>query len=218
MTVVVSFALRPSWRRLRVLGIGLALALGACDLNPQPEVPGSSASGGATSGGSGGSAAGGGGGGITVDAGTGGFGHAPPCAPDCASGELCNRGKCVADPCEPNTCDANEACKPQADFTAAGCFGSCATVTCAPGEVCQNGQCEATGCATDCDVGEACLPATDAGYECVPDPCVGRLTPCADGGVCDPMTNTCVLDPCTGVKCPQLQICVAGECELPADD
>ncbi|MFO0570135.1 MAG: hypothetical protein U0263_31115 [Polyangiaceae bacterium] len=133
----------------------LALLFVACDLNPQPEVPGSSssgtgggaaASGGGTtgSGGTGGGIQMGGSGGLGADAGTG------KCAAGCGSGELCNSGECVDDPCAPNSCAAEKACKPNSDFTQANCLPSCADVTCSAGQTCVDGACVATGCAATC--------------------------------------------------------------------
>jgi hypothetical protein len=212
------------------LVFGFAVAA-ACSLNPQPEVPSgaSGGKGGLGTGGSGGGAGGSGGsgavgigggtsGGAAGAGGTGGGGldaTAGPCAPGCASGELCNDGACVQDLCagSANNCDADQACKPNAAFTAVDCVTTCADVTCGTGETCRDGQCVTTGCSSDCATGEVCLPDGDGGYECVPDPCL------ADGGkscaateVCDSQSADCVPDPCTGVACPANQECVWGEC------
>ncbi|MEZ4222711.1 MAG: hypothetical protein R3B13_17345 [Polyangiaceae bacterium] len=209
-----------------------ALLPAACDLNPQPEVP-SGATGGvaATAGGGGagatlgmggsnggsgavGGAAGSGMGGSTSSGGQGGF---VECSPACDAGEICNAGACTDDPCDPNTCDAKQACKPNADFSAAGCFDSCAGVNCAGGQVCMDGTCVATGCPAACAPGEVCLPR-DGGYECVADPCLAPTAPaCGANQVCDPAMGACAPDPCTGVKCPADQLCAQGECVYPSD-
>jgi len=209
----------------------------ACDLNPQPEVPSSDVGGtGAMSGGGvggggavgpndggglGGISAGGAGGTTSVGGAAGGPGldaGLASCASPCKGGELCYQGSCVDDPCEPNSCSANQACKPNASFDASACFDSCAGVSCPTGQACSNGKCEPTGCGTDCSVSEVCAPSADGGFECVPDACDSDAAPqCGTGTACDPVTGACVIDPCAGVKCPVGQECVAGECEA-ADD
>ncbi|MBX3129067.1 MAG: hypothetical protein KF718_20290 [Polyangiaceae bacterium] len=213
-------ALPSLGRWLRCLPLlALAVALG-CELNPQPEVPGGGLGG---TGGVGGSYAGSGGSGA-LGTGAGGSGGgsgggiaATPCGGECESGELCATGKCVDDPCEPNACDASEACKPTADFAAAGCFSSCANVTCGDGETCVDGDCQPTGCATACAPGEACSASGDGGFACMNDPCSSQSTSCAPGDVCDPVSGTCIADPCTGVKCPTGQACVLGQCLAATD-
>ncbi len=239
----VHVTLRRVWLAL-VLGCALAGAA-ACDLNPQPEVPsgaaaaaGAGAFGGSTgTGGFGGGAGGGAGVGIggtssggsgatsgfggsagTAGSGTGGGTGVTDCLPACKASEVCNVGKCVDDPCDPNSCSAKQACKPNADFTAAGCFDSCASVNCNAGEQCDDGNCESTGCSVTCNFDEVCMPQPDAGYACVPDPCASDGGPlCGANQACDPMTLMCVPDPCIGVKCPSGQECNAGQCVYSSD-
>ena len=228
----VSVTYRNAWLAL-VVGCAVSCAW-ACDLNPQPEVP-SGAAAAAGAGGFGGTAAGSGIGGSAgvgiggygggAGAGTGGSGGGSgggigitDCLPACTAGEVCNLGKCVDDPCEPNSCDAKQACKPNADFTAAGCFDSCASVNCAAAEQCDDGKCAPTGCSVTCAAGEVCLPGGDGGYACVPDPCTTEAgVLCGANQACDPLTLGCVLDPCIGVKCPAGQTCNAGQCVYAAD-
>lgn len=198
----------------------------ACELNPQPEVPEANGAGGASGGGGGGGDGGGQGGtgnGSQLDAatgagGSGGTRHVPDCEPACGVGELCVDATCIVDPCEPNTCLASEACKPSADFSSAKCGLSCAGVVCQPAETCVNGQCVDTGCSEACPSGEVCLPVADGGYSCQPNPCATSARPdCAQGEVCEPTSNSCVTDPCVGVKCPAGQSCQDGECQLATD-
>ncbi len=232
----VSVTYRNAWLAL-VVGCAVSCAW-ACDLNPQPEVP-SGAAAAAGAGGFGGTAAGsglggsagagiggyGGGAGAGATSGPGGSGGGSgggtgitDCLPACNAGEVCNLGKCVDDPCEPNSCDAKQACKPNADFSAAGCFDSCASVNCAAAEQCDDGKCAPTGCSVTCAAGEVCLPGGDGGYACVPDPCTTEAgVLCGANQACDPLTLGCVLDPCIGVKCPAGQTCNAGQCVYAAD-
>jgi hypothetical protein len=203
--------------------IGVVSLIGACNLNPQPEVPsgatgGKGGIGGAGTGGSGGlgmggSAAGGAGG--VSSGGVGGSGGGV-CDPSCGSGSLCYGGQCVGDPCASNSCASDQACKPNQTFDAASCVPSCAGVTCAAGETCQDGTCVPTGCPSDCSNGEICLPDGDGGYSCQPDPCSSGVN-CNQSNVCAPTTGTCVPDPCVGVKCPVGQTCNLGECRLDDD-
>ncbi|MFO0571367.1 MAG: hypothetical protein U0263_37405 [Polyangiaceae bacterium] len=139
------------------------------------------------------------------------------CQPDsncnffgCKTGEACNNGACVDDPCEPNPCKADEVCKPNETFSEPRCVKSCAAVTCQTGEKCLEGTCTPTGCGSDCPSGQVCAPSGDAGGTCVPDKCQtdGGL-PCSNGAWCDPATGACGNDPCTAIKCPTAQICVA---------
>lgn len=197
--------------RLALVALPFAVAL-ACDLNPQPEVPGGTAASGGVAGvgagGKGGYAATGGltGGGGGAEAGSG------PCGAGCASGDLCNAGACVPDLCASNSCDADQACKPNAAFTASNCVGSCATVSCPKGQSCVDGACQATGCADDCAAGEVCLP-TEAGFACTPNPCdADAAAPCGLTETCEPASASCIPDPCNGVKCPANQQCSDGQC------
>ncbi len=132
----------------------------------------------------------------------------------CKTGEVCSNNACVDDPCDPNTCPADEVCKPNETFTEPRCVKTCANVTCNAGEKCFEGACTATGCGSDCPAGQVCAPAGDASFACAPNKCDtdGGLA-CSSGAWCDPTTGACSNDPCTGVKCPAAQQCVAGECQ-----
>jgi hypothetical protein len=198
----------------------LAIGFGGCELNPQPEVPNSTVGGSDSGMGGFGNAAGGGGTGANVglDAGAGAGGTtAPACNPGCESGELCSSGKCIDDPCDPNSCEADQACKPNADFSASNCFASCAGVTCEDDETCVDGVCKVEECG-GCAAGEVCQPADDGGFACDVDPCVTDAAPrCNAGESCDPVSGACTVDPCTGVKCPEGQSCASGQCQFDGD-
>jgi hypothetical protein len=199
----------------------LALAFGACELNPQPEVPagtedsGLGGTGNSGGGGTGGLGNGGSGG---VGATAGNDGALSGCAPGCDQGKLCNQDACVDDPCEPNSCEADQACKPNADFTASDCFLSCAGVACQSDEVCVDGQCQPDECSGACGASEVCQVNREGGFACGVNPCETDAAPsCASGEVCDPFTAGCALDPCNGVKCPTGQLCERGQCEFEND-
>jgi len=151
------------------------------------------------------------------------------CQPDnncyffgCKTGEVCNAGACVDDPCEPNPCPGEAGdgtvCKPNASFTEPRCVKSCADVTCQSGELCVEGECVTTGCTGGtgsalCPAGEVCAADGDGGFACTTDKCqTDGGQACSNGAYCDPATGSCGNDPCTGVLCPAAQTCVAGEC------
>jgi hypothetical protein len=142
------------------------------------------------------------------------------CQPDsdcyffgCKTGQVCNGGACVDDPCEPNPCKADEVCKPNATFTEGLCVPSCADVKCSATQKCSDGACTAS-CDPACPTGQVCGGDADAGFACKPDQCQtdGGALPCSNGAWCNPATGACGNDPCTAVKCPAAQLCVAGEC------
>lgn len=215
-----------------LLALGLAAA---CNLNPQPEVPGGSAGTGgfgavdAGAGVGGAGATGGGGmggtntsGGMGGAAGSGAVAGVVGCPTPCDTGKACNAetGNCVDDPCEPNSCATDQGCKPNADFTAAECFESCFGVVCDPGQTCVDGTCKTTGCATACTTGEVCAPTADGGFACRPDLCAkdgGAGTTCLPGATCNPVTGECDEDPCNAVKCPTAQSCNVGQCAASSD-
>lgn len=122
---------------------------------------------------------------------------------------VCNLGSCVDSPCKPDSCAADEACKPSANFATFTCVKSCVGVTCEGGEVCRDGACVPT-CATACGAGEVCDDSADP-PACVTDKCAG--SPCTDGSYCNPVTGACGNDVCEGVLCPVGQLCNAGQCE-----
>ena len=144
------------------------------------------------------------------------------CQPDtncnffgCQSGNACHNGSCVPNPCSPNPCATNEVCKPNADFTAHRCEGTCANVTCPAGQECKGGVCTPNGCGQACPPGQFCFPpapsdagaeaGTDSGAEASTDAGVGTCGPtrcstdsgpaCADGRFCNPITGGCEDDP-----------------------
>ena len=136
----------------------------------------------------------------------------------CPSGQACNAGACVRDPCNPNPCTAGQECKPTPSFDKARCVASCANVTCAAATTCVEGTCVPTRCAAACPAGQYCLPGQgDGGGACGKSRCASTTgTPaCSDGSTCDPLTGACGNDPCAAVACPGKQVCVAGECQNP---
>jgi hypothetical protein len=202
--------------------VALALAFGGCELNPQPEVPagiddsGVGGVGAGNAGGSGGLGMGGGNGGTGANRSS--DGALSGCAPGCGKGQLCNQDACVDDPCDPNSCEADKACKPNADFTASDCFVSCAGVVCQNDEVCIDGTCQEEPCAGACTANEVCQVDADGGFACGVNPCETDGAPaCLTGEVCDPFTAGCALDPCIGVKCPTGQLCSRGQCAFVDD-
>ncbi|MBK9264323.1 MAG: hypothetical protein IPM54_31540 [Polyangiaceae bacterium] len=120
--------------------------------------------------------------------------------------QVCNNGSCVTNPCKPDSCPGQE-CQPSGDFTTFTCIESCAGKQCNPGEVCKNGTCVAD-CSPMCAAGQVC------DYTQMPPACVTNncTMPCANGGVCDPVTGMCGNDPCAGVVCPSGQTCQNGDC------
>nr|WP_240806783.1 MopE-related protein [Polyangium spumosum] len=125
--------------------------------------------------------------------------------------KVCNLGSCLDNPCKPESCPADQACKPSADFTTYTCVPTCAGVDCAAGTACEDGACVPT-CDPACGGSQAC-DTSQTPPACVPDKCAG---PCANGGTCDPLTGVCGNDPCEGVLCPSGQVCNVGECVDPA--
>ncbi len=64
------------------------------------------------------------------------------CAATCGTGQICQGGTCVADPCTGKGCGLGQACRNGA------CVDQpCAHVTCPTGSTCQDGQCQASGSA-----------------------------------------------------------------------
>jgi MYXO-CTERM domain-containing protein len=122
--------------------------------------------------------------------------------------KVCNLGACVDNPCKPDTCKPDEACKPTSDFTSHTCVKPCGDLVCPGGQACSDGVC-VQGCSPACGPGQAC----DLGQDpptCGPDKC--QPNPCTDGSFCDPVTGQCGNDPCTGVLCPGDLECSAGQC------
>jgi hypothetical protein len=106
----------------------------------------------------------------------------------CAPGELCLGGACRTDPCATNPCTNDQVCRGTSQGVS--CETSCASVRCDPDAVCIGGSC--------IQAGSRCEGASDAGV-CPP------LTVCRPDFVCgDP--------PCLGVRCPERQHCVEGQC------
>ncbi|HOU92617.1 MAG TPA: MYXO-CTERM sorting domain-containing protein, partial [Polyangiaceae bacterium] len=135
----------------------------------------------------------------------------------CDAGLICSGGACMDDPCDPNPCGPTEVCKPDATRTEARCVASCADVDCEPIERCVEGDCVPTGCAEPCTDDAVCQDDGEGGLSCGPSRCdTTVLLPCADGAYCDPATGACGDPPCTGVVCPENQVCELGECVLPA--
>jgi hypothetical protein len=124
-------------------------------------------------------------------------------------GKACNLGACVDNPCKPDSCPADQACKPSADFTMPVCVASCSSVTCPSGKGCVDGSCVDT-CSPACSSTEACDTAQSP-PACVTDKC--QSNPCTDGSCCDPVTGACGNCPCEGVICPDGTACQDGQCQ-----
>ncbi len=116
----------------------------------------------------------------------------------CAAGERCVFGECLAEPC-PDGCIEGERC------TADGCLGDpCADVDCGQDAFCRDGECVDACRVASCGPDRVCVDGL-----CVGDPCGGR---CLRGSRCDPVDGACVADPCAAVDCPAGTACVDGAC------
>lgn len=124
----------------------------------------------------------------------------------CAAGDVCDSasGMCSADSCETTMCAADEACR-----AGSGCEASCADVMCADGQTCRAGECLDDLCAdTECADGQVCNPADGT---CRVDPC--ETTTCGLAETCDSDDGSCApADACSGLTCPEGQVCSDGEC------
>jgi hypothetical protein len=171
-----------------------------------------------------------------IDGGDGGIGAECHFDFDCASGRLCEFGRCVGCSSDLN-CRAGYRCKGgdcvRACISNAGCTGGlvCAGGLCAsciasadcadPALVCISGACAHCRTGADCAAGRACLAAgcgecgldsnCDPGKICVQRACVAG--DCHDNGMCSGALacialkcSPCSLDP----QCRPGQICLAG--------
>jgi MYXO-CTERM domain-containing protein len=129
-------------------------------------------------------------------------------APCLGCGKACHEGTCVDNPCTANSCQPGEVCKPNAGWTGVECVPSCADVMCPMGQVCIEGACTPT-CDPACPADQVC-DTTQSPPVCINDQCMPN--PCLDGAYCDPITGSCVDDPCAGVLCPDNQACMNGDC------
>ncbi|MBI5516470.1 MAG: hypothetical protein HY909_21985 [Deltaproteobacteria bacterium] len=120
---------------------------------------------------------------------------------NCAEGQLCREGACVANPCPPGRCPDAMACYNGT------CGRSCVAVTCAAGQVCDQGACVAPPCGRACDPGLVCNRMTRT---CESDRCTNLR--CPRDQACDQATGNCADDPCAVVRCPEGQVCARGNC------
>ncbi len=119
----------------------------------------------------------------------------------CRSGEACQDGNCVADPCRGVNCGDGLFC------SNGQCKVSCAKVTCSDGKVCRNGKCEGDPCAAaNCPANQSCFEGRCFNRTCPAQACPLGLV-CRDGA--------CVTDLCNGISCPTNQKCFDGECYGP---
>ncbi len=117
----------------------------------------------------------------------------------CPSGEVCQNGQCVPDPCDGVSCQNDEFCR------AGQCVKACGCTTCAQGEICVDGQCQNDPCAgVSCAQDEVC----DENGQCVPDAC--KSVTCGKGRICK--AGQCVDDPCNNIQCPNDMECKKGQC------
>ena len=118
----------------------------------------------------------------------------------CPAGQLCQAGKCAADPCDNVNCQKGQFCRQ------GQCVDACGCKTCPAGEQCQDGQCQKDLCAgSNCKSDEICDTKTG---KCISDPCASVT--CGKGRLCQ--GGQCVDDPCLGIKCPTDQMCQNGQC------
>ena len=118
----------------------------------------------------------------------------------CPSGEICQKGQCIPDPCAGIKCSPDEFCRN------GQCVKACDCKRCAANEKCEDGQCVSDPCAgTTCPSGKICDPNSG---QCQDDPCQGIT--CGVGRVCQ--AGVCVDDPCGNINCPQGQSCRNGQC------
>ncbi|MCO4762116.1 MAG: Ig-like domain-containing protein [Myxococcales bacterium] len=142
----------------------------------------------------------------------------------CKSGEACDSGKCVADPCKPNPCGdkgtcLSGACTCVTGFAGAKCdtcapnyvgYPACVADLCAGQDCGGKGKCDGKTGKCVCNkgfTGQAChicldakkvFPACDQPLP----PCVGKT--CNNQGVCDTTTNKCECSKgFTGENCNQ---------------
>ena len=118
----------------------------------------------------------------------------------CPSGQICNKGQCIKDPCQGHSCGADEFCRD------GGCVKACGCTKCAKGEKCVDGFCQNDPCANaSCKSGEICNPNSG---KCDVDKCANVT--CGKGRVCE--DGKCIDDTCAHINCPTDTKCKAGQC------
>jgi MYXO-CTERM domain-containing protein len=119
----------------------------------------------------------------------------------CPTGEICQKGKCVADPCDGVNCSG------KGEFCRDGqCVQSCGCMTCPTGEICLDGQCVTDPCdGVTCAQDEVC---NNISGQCVKNSCAS--SGCGDKRTC--INGSCVDDPCLNIQCPQGDVCDKGQC------
>jgi MYXO-CTERM domain-containing protein len=110
----------------------------------------------------------------------------------CATGEICNAGRCQVDRCAGVSCAANQYCDD------GKCVDLCTQTKCGGTDRCVAGACIPDKCVTvGCPTGYFC---NQTSAQCQADPC--QVTQCGRGMRCVSETGTCVADPCTLINCP----------------
>jgi hypothetical protein len=110
----------------------------------------------------------------------------------CASGQMCNAGRCQIDKCAGVTCAANQYCDD------GQCLDLCTKNKCTGTDRCVAGACIADPCANvGCNVGQFCDQST---AKCRVDTCA--VTQCGKGERCVQETGLCAADPCNAISCP----------------
>ena len=118
----------------------------------------------------------------------------------CPTGQQCQGGKCVKDPCDGVKCSSGEFCRE------GQCVESCDCTKCPKGELCKDGQCQKDLCfEKTCGKLEKCDAKTG---KCVKDNCAGIT--CGPRRICS--EGKCIADPCNAITCPGGQKCRQGQC------
>jgi MYXO-CTERM domain-containing protein len=110
----------------------------------------------------------------------------------CATGQMCNAGRCQVDKCLNVSCAANQYCDD------GKCVDLCTKNKCSGNDRCVAGQCMSDSCATvGCADSQYCDQTTGS---CKTDTC--KVTQCGKGERCIQSTGVCTADPCNLVDCP----------------
>lgn len=125
----------------------------------------------------------------------------------CNAGTLCtiaNPGAapaCQPAPCDGVTCGAGQFCR------AGTCQSLCPA--CGANQRCEGGRCVVDECVgKTCNANEVCVP----GAGCVLDRCRESGVCCVNPATCDPVSGSCITDPCLLTRCPDGATCKGGWC------